>query len=246
MSSSSTSINCQNLPARKKSGIRAFTLIELLASVAIVGILMALLVPVGQKALSTARKAQCGSNLRQVGIAMQNHLSENDGTFPSFGGMGATDDPTQRWMHQLYSYVRPGGEPRRESGEPYAMPVFICPVSQSVYGMNQRLAANSTYNPGRKVSVLSVQSPSRTILIAEKGKKAAGHPSIVLSRPFPQDRNYGAAAAHGNGDDGEGGFSKGAGGYALMADMHVEFLTKWFGDADSGFTGDPNVKVNER
>ena len=220
-----------------------FTLMELLAAIGIVCVLTALLIPAGQKVISMARKSQCGANFRLIGVAMQNHLTDNDGAFPSFGGMGTTDDGAQRWMHQLYPYVRPGGEPKRQSGEPYAMPQFICPVSQIVYGMNQRLASNSTYNTGRKFFALSVQSPARTVLIAERGLNAVGHPSIVLSNPFPKDRNYGAAAAHGNGDKGEKGFTGGAGGFALFADMHAEFLTKWFGDQDSGLTGDPNLQV---
>jgi hypothetical protein len=109
--------------------------------------------------------------------------------------------------------------------------------------MNQRLQSNSTYNPGKKFLASAIQSPANTVLIAEKGAKAAGHPSIVLSAPYPDNRNYGAAAAHGNGDDGERGFKGGAGGFVLFADMHTEFLTKWFGDTGSGYTGDPKVKI---
>lgn len=61
---------------------RGFTVVELLITIAIIGILIALLLPAIQQARETARATQCRNNLRQLGLALQSYASQHE-RFPA-------------------------------------------------------------------------------------------------------------------------------------------------------------------
>lgn len=63
---------------------KAFTLIEILVTIAIISLLMAFVMPVFGKAREAARRAQCANNLRQHGIAWYLYLDDHNDCFPPY------------------------------------------------------------------------------------------------------------------------------------------------------------------
>jgi len=68
---------------------QGFTLIELLVVISIIAILAGMLLPAITMVRESARKANCGSNQRQIVLAMVAYGSENDGVWPYAQGAAA-------------------------------------------------------------------------------------------------------------------------------------------------------------
>ena len=67
---------------RSKNRCGAFTLIEMLVVIAIIGILAAMLLPTLALGKARAKRIQCISNLRQTGVAFQMFANDHSGRYP--------------------------------------------------------------------------------------------------------------------------------------------------------------------
>ncbi|MDR4508256.1 MAG: DUF1559 domain-containing protein [Candidatus Brocadiaceae bacterium] len=85
---------------KRKNG--GFTLIELLVVIAIIGILAGILLPVLGKAKESARKTQCMSNLKQIGLALNMFANDQDEALPNAGN-GTGGDEGMKSLGELFN-----------------------------------------------------------------------------------------------------------------------------------------------
>lgn len=104
---------------------RAFTLIELLVVISIIALMIAILLPALKAAREQARKITCGSNMRQLGLAMVMYTGDNDSYFPETGPSFGSPYNKPLWRDYLTPYVNNGGKVHVlvSSG----VPIFTCP-----------------------------------------------------------------------------------------------------------------------
>lgn len=134
--------------AMKRNG---FTLIELLVVIGIVGVLIAMLLPAMSRAREQSKTVKCASQLRQLGIALNNYATVNKWQLPAWSGWhtvdgdGTGDDaPGDGWTEQLARYIsRPTSE------------VYNCPNFPEEFRINYFLAARYSYKSGRHTMRLS-------------------------------------------------------------------------------------------
>jgi prepilin-type N-terminal cleavage/methylation domain-containing protein/prepilin-type processing-associated H-X9-DG protein len=202
---------------------RAFTLIELLVVIAAIGILLAIAVPALNSAFERAKATKDMSNLRQIGIAMQTYLNDNDQILPAsaiWPGTSTTPGLYQKYIATRKIFQSPFD--KRLGAE-----TDMAPVS---YGINTNMFAAP---PGISRNMLKVVSPTSTFLMAPNYPNAPGEPANIASWGTSNTTTAPDLPVGGVGET-TGTHSSGTKINVLFCDWHTETLT--FGPAGTAGT----------
>jgi prepilin-type N-terminal cleavage/methylation domain-containing protein/prepilin-type processing-associated H-X9-DG protein len=206
--------------ARNSRFTRAFTLIEVIVVLAIIAILMSMVYPMYTSISERAKATKDLSNLRQIGIATQTYLNDNDQILPAsitWPGTGASPVLYPKYIATRQVFQSPFDK-RNLAG------TDTDPVS---YSINTNMFAAA---PGISRNMLKVVSPASTFLMAPNYPSAPGDPRNTGSWPgtfmnAPDLPTGGAGETRGT-------HNNGTRINVLFCDLHLETVT--FGPATPG------------
>ncbi|AKC83511.1 hypothetical protein IMCC26134_13330 [Verrucomicrobia bacterium IMCC26134] len=210
---------------RRPATIKGFTLIELLTVIAIIGILAAIIIPTVGKVRESAKKAQCVSNLKQIGMTIGLYLNENKNMMPF-----SADDTSTGW--DQYKAPLPlltrstANLDRKAYDNPETNHIFNCPSDKNffrTYVSNAQFMIQRISNPGKTMPYTKIPSPSTKIIITDSEP-----PAVIPADPTLANGDPGPFAVNNNAGDylTKMGSRHGGKANALYADFHVNTIDR--------------------
>lgn len=135
---------------RTEGNRKAFSLIELLVTIAVIAILTALLLPALNKARESGRAAVCSGNMRQIGLSMNSYAGNNDDLLVPW--YYKTDNASWRWTQLLFGGENSKANYMKNKGQYLHVDLFACP-SQS---------ATKREESGKEPASPGIDNPSET------------------------------------------------------------------------------------
>jgi prepilin-type N-terminal cleavage/methylation domain-containing protein len=197
---------------------RAFTLIELLVVIAVIAILATIAYPVYTGVQERAKVTKDMSNLRQIGIATQTYMNDNDGVLPG------SIIPAAIWMSQLNpKYLSTwrvlqspfDARPPSELGD--ATTPISYGINSNVYVNNVAISADKITKPVAFILFAPAQAAGPTVTFS--GLATTGAPGVTVL-----GNGGGTATSVPGGAATAGTQSNRQRINALFADLHCETL----------------------
>lgn len=212
-----------------------FTLVELLVTITIIGIVGALAVSAVSLVQDMSKRTACVSNLRQWGTALQSYVGDNNGDIPRRGQgvqmVGQFNRP-EDWFNALPPYL--GSDTLQQlmaegrSPKPGDKSVFVCPSATKgqageqvflSYGMNMYL---SQWNQPQPDNLFQIANPEQLAFMADS---PGGYSSTI-----PSAAGYSVPARH-NGH-----------ACVVFCDGHVESFAGGYLGCNQGAITHPDIR----